>query len=201
MVWTSLNNCKTKVIGSLSGKTANLTETDVLSGDDVAVPNKYTGDLSDDGSNLKGTYADYEGAPGTFHLTFQSVSAPPAAAAAAAPVPMDISSSDTIAIPTTELTNAFAKLQTGTTWNIKLIRPTYMELDIETTADNTFTGKVSIEENKTDIKGSWTATDFKMEDSVYTYDGKFDGTKKIAINRTDKSLSPPSTTTFTFNKV
>jgi len=180
MIWTSLNNCKTKVTGSISGRTANLAEIEVLSGDDVEVPNKYIGEISDDGGSIKGNYADYEGAPGTFHLTFQSVSD------AAVPTPMDITGSNTPAMTATVAIDpiiiAFSKLQPGTSWNVQLQRPINMELDIDTTADNAFTAKVNKEDIKTDIKGSWTSTDFKMEDDQFTYDGKFDGTKKNNSN-------------------
>jgi len=163
----------------------------------VEVPNKYIGEISEDGSSIKGNYADYEGAPGTFHLTFQSVSD-------TAPTPMDISTgSDTIAMTATVAIDpiiiAFAKLQPGTSWNAQLQRPINIEVDIDTAADNTFTGKLG-EDIKTDIKGSWTSTDFKMEDEHFSFDGKFDGTKKITVNRVTKS-STPSTLSFNLNRV
>lgn len=74
MSWPTLDNGQTKAKGEITGKQVVLDEYEIIKGNDCVVPNKYTGNISPEGTKVSGKYKDSSGDIGTFKIDYVKVS-------------------------------------------------------------------------------------------------------------------------------
>jgi len=146
IVWATLQTT-TKFKASINDNLVTIEEYELVSGDDVEVPNKYSGALADDGS-LKGKLVDSHGEEGTFEL--KNVSLPKGT------LPKD-------------------NFRQNSLWKGICYTPFPFTLSIEKRQKNSFTGVMSwptIEDSKTKVRG--TIADGKLEFEEYEVIKGFD---------------------------
>jgi len=135
IVWATLQTT-TKFKGSVDGASVSLEEYELISGDDVEVPNKYAGTLEENGT-IKGKLVDSHQEEGTFELK-------------------------NISLPKVEPCKD--NFRQNSIWKGICYTPFPFELRIEKRQKDAFTGTMSwptIEDSKTKVRG--TISDGKLE--------------------------------------